>query len=149
MRVVLQTDHSTPVECVAWCVPQSLFWMRHALHPLHANGPTSSATTRHICTQLKPGLQLHATCLVCFADEPGLTCVCAPLDAPHQSDTCVRSPVRSLHLGFDATHQGVSTLSDAWSFYGLTSNIPPLGSTLNFDADVKKTTTPHQCENCS
>ncbi len=33
----------------------------------------------------------------------------------------------------------VSTLGDAWSFSGLTSKIPLLGSMLNFDADVKKT----------
>ncbi len=32
---------------------------------------------------------------------------------------------------------------------GLTSKIPPLGSMLHFDADVKnKTTARHQCENC-
>ncbi len=31
-------------------------------------------------------------------------------------------------------------------FVGLTSKIPPLGSMLNFDADVKKTTVRHQCE---
>ncbi len=34
--------------------------------------------------------------------------------------------------------EGVFTLSDARSFSGLTSKIPPLGSMLNFDADVKK-----------
>ncbi len=28
-------------------------------------------------------------------------------------------------------------------FFGLTSKIPPLGSTLNFDADVKETTGRH------
>ena len=43
--------------------------------------------------------------------------------------------------------QGVFTLSDARSFSELTSKIPPLGSMLNFDADVKKTTARHQCEN--
>ncbi len=39
------------------------------------------------------------------------------------------------------------TLGDALSFLELTSKIPPLGSMLNFDADVK--TRPHvtQCEN--
>ncbi len=37
----------------------------------------------------------------------------------------------------------VFTLSDARSLSGLTSKIPPLGSTLNFDADVKKTTVRH------
>ncbi len=42
---------------------------------------------------------------------------------------------------------GVFTLSDAQSFYELTSKIPPLGSMLNFDADVKTTTARHQCEN--
>ncbi len=41
--------------------------------------------------------------------------------------------------------QGVSTLGDAWSFSGLTSKIPPLGSMLNFDADVKKKIARHQC----
>ncbi len=38
--------------------------------------------------------------------------------------------------------QAVFTLSDARSFltsaFGLSSTIPPLGSMLNFDADVKK-----------
>ncbi len=43
---------------------------------------------------------------------------------------------------------GVFTLGDAQSFSGLTSKIPPLGHTSNFDADVKNyTTTRHQCEN--
>ena len=43
--------------------------------------------------------------------------------------------------------QGVFTLLDARSFSGLTSKISPLGSMLNFDADVKKTTARLQCEN--
>ncbi len=34
--------------------------------------------------------------------------------------------------------KGVFILGDARSFSMLTSTIPPLGSTLNFDADVKK-----------
>ncbi len=34
------------------------------------------------------------------------------------------------------------------SFFGLTSKIPPLGSVLNFDVDVKNTTARHQFENC-
>ncbi len=34
--------------------------------------------------------------------------------------------------------QGVFTLNDAPSFSELTSKTPPLGSMLNFDADVKK-----------
>ncbi len=42
---------------------------------------------------------------------------------------------------------GVFTLSDARSFFGLTSKIPPLGSLLNFDADIKKMIARHQCEN--
>ncbi len=42
---------------------------------------------------------------------------------------------------------GVLTLGDARSFSGLTSKIPPLGSMINFDADVKNTTVRHQCEN--
>ncbi len=45
--------------------------------------------------------------------------------------------------------RGVFTLDDARSCLGLTSKISPLGSTLNFDADVKITTARHQCENCS
>ncbi len=36
---------------------------------------------------------------------------------------------------------------DAWSFSGLTPKIPPLGSMLNFDADVKNMTARHQYEN--
>ncbi len=41
----------------------------------------------------------------------------------------------------------VFALGDAQSFSGLTSKIPPLGSMLNFDADVKNTTARYQCEN--
>ncbi len=41
----------------------------------------------------------------------------------------------------------VFLLSDALSFSGLASKIQPLGSMFNFDADVKKTTARHQCEN--
>ncbi len=43
--------------------------------------------------------------------------------------------------------QGVFTLGDAQSFVGLTSKIPPLGSMLKFDADVKNMTARHQREN--
>ncbi len=42
---------------------------------------------------------------------------------------------------------GVFILGGAWSFSGLTSKIPPLGSMKNFDPDVKNTTRRHQCEN--
>ncbi len=38
-------------------------------------------------------------------------------------------------------------MGDARSFFGLTSKIPPSGSMLNFDANVKKRTVHHQCEN--
>ncbi len=41
------------------------------------------------------------------------------------------------------TSTGVFTLGDARSFLAVTSKIPPLGSMLNFDADVKKTTARH------
>ena len=40
---------------------------------------------------------------------------------------------------------GVFILGDAWSFSELTLKIQPLGSILNFDADVKNTTARHQC----
>ncbi len=40
-------------------------------------------------------------------------------------------------------NEGVSTLSDARSRFALTSKIPPLGSMLNFDANVKKTSARH------
>ncbi len=43
--------------------------------------------------------------------------------------------------------KGVFTLGDAQSFSELTSTIPPQGSMLNFDADVKNMTARHQCEN--
>ncbi len=46
-----------------------------------------------------------------------------------------------------AAAEAVFTLSDAWSFSGLKSKISSLGSMLNFDANVKKTTARHQCEN--
>ncbi len=49
--------------------------------------------------------------------------------------------------GREAAPEGVSTLGNAQSFFGLTSKIPPLASMLNFDADVKKATARHQCEN--
>ncbi len=41
----------------------------------------------------------------------------------------------------------VFTLGDARSFFGPTSKIPPSGSMLNFDADVKNTSVRHQYEN--
>ncbi len=44
--------------------------------------------------------------------------------------------------------EAVFTLGDTRSFFGLASKIPPLGSMLNFDVDVKKTTGRHQCEHC-
>ena len=43
--------------------------------------------------------------------------------------------------------QGVSLWLTRGSFFGLTSKILPLGSMLNFDADVKKMAAHHQCEN--
>ncbi len=53
-----------------------------------------------------------------------------------------------VNLLFHSFHpKGVFTLGDARLFFGLASKIPPLGSMLNFDADVKKTTARHQCEN--
>ncbi len=53
------------------------------------------------------------------------------------------------------SHDNLSSRSLKWfshlvtrgRFFGLTSKIPPLGSMFNFDADVKKTTMRHQCEN--
>ncbi len=54
----------------------------------------------------------------------------------------VRIPCRILSRTFR-----VFTLGDARSFSGLTSKIPPLGSVLKFDTDVKKTTARQQCKN--
>ena len=51
------------------------------------------------------------------------------------------------HIHTLAAHKGVLMLGDAQSFFELASKIPPLGSMLNFDADVKRTTTRHQREN--
>ncbi len=51
------------------------------------------------------------------------------------SSSKVEYPWRAFHIGWRA---GIS---------GLTSTFSPLGSMLNFDADVKKTTARHQCEN--
>ncbi len=42
---------------------------------------------------------------------------------------------------------GDFTLGDARACFGLASKISPLGSTFNFDADVKISTARHQCEN--
>ncbi len=50
-------------------------------------------------------------------------------------------------VNHDLDTEGVITLGDARSFYRLTSRIPPLDSMRNFDADVKASTTGHQCEN--
>ncbi len=49
-----------------------------------------------------------------------------------QLEPGIRQRVKSEHP------EAVFTLGDARSFSGLTSKIPPLGSMLNFDADVKK-----------
>ncbi len=43
--------------------------------------------------------------------------------------------------------QAVFTSGDARSLSGLTSKVLPLGSMFNFDADIKRTTARHQCEN--
>ncbi len=43
--------------------------------------------------------------------------------------------------------KGVFMSGDVLSLCGLTSKILPLDSMLNFDADVKKITARHQCEN--
>ncbi len=45
----------------------------------------------------------------------------------------VKNGLRGFH-----TEWGVSTLLDARSFFRLTKKIPPLGSMLTFDVDVKK-----------
>ncbi len=57
------------------------------------------------------------------------------------------TPTDATHDAFSAVLEWVFTLRDAKSIIELTSKIPPLGSMSNFDADVIKTTTRHQCEN--
>ncbi len=57
-----------------------------------------------------------------------------------------RFPLRQF-LPQTASAEGLFTLGDARSSSGLTSKIPPLGSMLHFDADVKKTSARQQCEN--
>ncbi len=54
-----------------------------------------------------------------------------------------------LGRGSHRTRHVVFTLGDARSFSGLTSKIPPLGSMLSFDADVKKTSARHQVKSAS
>ena len=62
---------------------------------------------------------------------------CEVVESEKSKRLRARSPVP---CGRDSasTPEGVSTSSDARSFFGLTSKIPPLDSMLNFDADVKK-----------
>ncbi len=50
------------------------------------------------------------------------------------------------HSNSEAT-TGVLTLGDARTYFELALTIPPFVSMFNFDADVKKTTARHQCEN--
>ncbi len=69
-----------------------------------------------------------------------------------QCETRLRFDVETDDAAFIDLHgntmrEGVFTLSDAPSFSGLTSKFLPLGSMLNFDADVKKETARHECEN--
>ncbi len=59
---------------------------------------------------------------------------------------CAASPWTPKYC-FPTTRMCVFTSRDARSFSALTSKLPPLGSMLNFDADVKKMTARHQCEN--
>ncbi len=54
---------------------------------------------------------------------------------PVSSASVQRGELKGFHVG------------DARSFFALTSKITPLGSLLNFDVDVKKTTARHQREN--
>ncbi len=70
-----------------------------------------------------------------------------PAHAPcsHRKRRALRLRVNQRALR--AYFERVFTLGDARSFSGLTSKIPPLGSMLNFDGDVKKTTARHHCEN--
>ncbi len=66
------------------------------------------------------------------------------------SRRCETSALRRCARWFVRETRGrddVFALRDTWSLFGLTSKIPPLDSMLNFDADVNKTTTRHQCEN--
>ncbi len=69
-----------------------------------------------------------------------------------QKNNVCGSPNVKTHLlsHLRTTHPtGVFTLRDMRAFSELTSKIPPLGSTVNFDADVKrqKDDVRHQCEN--
>ncbi len=61
----------------------------------------------------------------------------------HRSKT---QPVNSCPCLQRNLPEGVFTLGDAWSFSGLTSKIPPLGSMLNFDADVKNVRASPMCK---
>ncbi len=53
----------------------------------------------------------------------------------------------TLSFVFSRPTSGGFILGEAWSFSGLTSKIQPLHFMLKFDADVKQSTTRHQCEN--
>ncbi len=76
---------------------------------------------------------------------------CFTLDAIHHACVQHRSMGAAWPFGTqrllvrDATcDQGLFTLGDARSLFAQTSKIQPLGSMLNFDADVKNTTPRHQ-----
>ncbi len=80
-------------------------------------------------------------CIVPVQGDCGFGCQVAEDPGAGERDTNHR-------LRYCGETEVVFTLGDARSFSGLTSTFPPLGSMLNFDADVNKTTARHQCENC-
>ncbi len=69
----------------------------------------------------------------------GLCPLPVPKHPGHRSwDSDWTSGSKEENEGHRLQGQGFFTWGDARSFSGLTSKIPPLGSMLNFDADVKK-----------
>ncbi len=133
---------------------------------IHTETQTDTHTRTHTHTQSR-----EVTGVLCTLSLLGLVCVCLSLPVgdvflsetrswgrPRKPATirtetwffcCPRegSPIAQILGHFSSTVQPerdeVFTLGDARSFFALTSKIPPLGSMLNFDADVKKSTARH------
>ncbi len=95
---------------------------------------TWQATTRRPLTCAGTQCTTHWACETCRSRRslPSSLATQRPRDTHFRK----RGPMR----------QGVVTSVTRSRLFGLTSKIPPLGSTRNFDADVKRMTTRHQCE---
>ncbi len=131
-----------------WCRKQDVLRVnRSSEDRVHTGCDVRCVPSNHQSTYMR---QHPCLILGCFAGPDLKNCnELHPRQGSHGE--CVASSVHVRTVpGVDSLKphpKGVFTLGDARSFSGLTSKIPPLVSTLNFDDDVKNPTARHQCEN--